>query len=240
MGGRSLWVWKRLGHRLCPPRRSSRRELGKRHAERASHPHVASCLRSHDDFCHAFLESLGRSHQLYGYTCRSWRDLHNSVGKLSMDRYRRRDNGGSDDQGDTYSYTVTASNSIGSSVSTSLYVTIPTTASVYPEIAFQANSTSLYLAGTGGSGSQSAEDMAAGTSPSVAALSTGGFEEAYQSSSGSLSTIGSAGNTQLGVRCRWPAPVQALQLYLVAATRSAFESNTGRSVDCAVLVWVLH
>jgi subtilase family serine protease len=69
-----------------------------------------------------------------------------------------------------------------------------------PEIAFQSNAGVLWTA-TATSGTNLGLNVMAGTSPSIAALSTGGFEVAYQSTTGHLSLYGTAEtyNSTLGM-----------------------------------------
>ncbi|WP_395829258.1 M57 family metalloprotease [Archangium violaceum] len=66
----------------------------------------------------------------------------------------------------------------------------------YP-VAFQANTTSLWVIGPGGSG-DTGYGMAAGTSPSLTRLTNGGIQVAFQANTGSLWTWGSAGTGDLG------------------------------------------
>lgn len=64
--------------------------------------------------------------------------------------------------------------------------------------AFQANTGVLWTAGSGGKASTGAA-MMEGTSPSIALLSTGGYEEAYQSGAGVLWVTGATGPINTGL-----------------------------------------
>jgi hypothetical protein len=66
------------------------------------------------------------------------------------------------------------------------------------EYAFQANTTSLWTVGNAGNRDWSL-GMMPGTSPSITALATGGYEVAFQANTGNLWTVGTAGNKDWGL-----------------------------------------
>ena len=66
------------------------------------------------------------------------------------------------------------------------------------EVAFQANTGSLWTVGSAGERNWNL-GMMAGTDPSIAALEDGGYEVAFQSNNGDLWTVGSAGNRNWGL-----------------------------------------
>jgi hypothetical protein len=70
------------------------------------------------------------------------------------------------------------------------------------EVAFQANTGSLWTVGTA-SNANWYLGMAPGTSPSITALAGGGFQVAFQANTGPLWTVGTAGNTA------WPLGMKA-------------------------------
>jgi hypothetical protein len=93
------------------------------------------------------------------------------------------------------------------------------------EVAFQANTGSLWSVGTDNHGNWS-QGMMAGTSPAITALSGGGYEMAFQANTGSLITIGSAGNRnwQLGMKAGTSPAITGLP---GGGFEVAFQANTG-------------
>jgi len=92
------------------------------------------------------------------------------------------------------------------------------------EAAFEANTTSLWTAGSAGTGDHGL-GMMRGTSPSIAALPGGGYEIAFQANTGSLWTTGSAGtaNWGLGMMAGSSPSITALPN---GSYEAAFEANT--------------
>jgi hypothetical protein len=91
-------------------------------------------------------------------------------------------------------------------------------------IAFQANTTSLWVVGPGGSGDQHL-GMMAGTSPSIARLAGGGYEVAFQANTGHLWVTGTAGtaDTGLGMAAGTSPSITALA---TGGYQVAFQANT--------------
>jgi hypothetical protein len=69
------------------------------------------------------------------------------------------------------------------------------------EVAFQANTTNLWVTGSAGTGDLGL-GMMPGTSPSIAAMPGGGYEVAFQANTGNLWVTGSAGTGDLGLGMR--------------------------------------
>ena len=91
-------------------------------------------------------------------------------------------------------------------------------------IAFQSNTGQLVSMGWGGNWSQG---MMPGTSPSVAALSTGGYEIAFQSNLGQLITVGAAGGTNWGQGMK-AGTSPAITALPNGGYEMAFQANTGQ------------
>jgi cell wall-associated NlpC family hydrolase len=93
------------------------------------------------------------------------------------------------------------------------------------EVAFQANTGSLWSVGASNHGNWS-QGMMAGTSPSITALSGGGYEMAFQANTGDLITIGSAGNKnwRLGMMHGTSPSIAGLS---GGGFEVAFQANTG-------------
>ena len=93
------------------------------------------------------------------------------------------------------------------------------------EWAFQANTSNLWTVGSAGN-SDWQLGMMADTSPSITALSNGGFEAAFQANTGSLWTTGSAGTSdwQLGMMAGTSPSIAALA---GGGFEVAYQANTG-------------
>ena len=94
-----------------------------------------------------------------------------------------------------------------------------------PIVAFQANTTGLWSS-SGGNASFLGQNLAAGTSPSIAQLPGGGFEGAFQNSNGLLEVFGTdlAFNTQLGMM---PGSSPSIAVNSGGTYEVAFQANTG-------------
>jgi hypothetical protein len=92
------------------------------------------------------------------------------------------------------------------------------------QIAFQANTTDLWTVGDAGNKDWKL-GMMPGTSPSITALSGGGFEVAFQANTGDLWTVGDAGNTdwKLGMMKGTSPSITALP---GGGFEVAFQANT--------------
>lgn len=103
-------------------------------------------------------------------------------------------------------------------------VAMPSEASA--TVAFQANTTALYLYTPSGGGTNTQGGMLAGTSPSITALASGGYQQAFQSNVGTLVVRGDAGfiDTHLGMASGTSPSIAASASggYMVA-----FQANTG-------------
>ena len=99
-----------------------------------------------------------------------------------------------------------------------LVLTSPTTAQ---EIAFQANTGTLWSTGVGGDPSHHewGKDMMAGTSPSIARISNGQYEVAFQANTGNLSTV----NLNTGVTTNWPLAMMKGTSPSIASYNGNFE-----------------
>jgi hypothetical protein len=93
------------------------------------------------------------------------------------------------------------------------------------EIAFQANTTSLWTVGTGNHGAWNL-GMMKGTSPSVSDLTTGGYEVAFQANTGDLWTVGASthGSWGLGVMAGTSPSIAGLS---TGGYEVAFQASTG-------------
>jgi beta-glucosidase-like glycosyl hydrolase len=96
------------------------------------------------------------------------------------------------------------------------------------EVAFQANTSSLWTVGAAGNTAWNL-GMRAGTSPAIAVLPTGGFEVAFQANTGSLWTVGKGSGTQ---NTDWhvalmPGTTPAIAALPTGGFEVAFEANTG-------------
>jgi hypothetical protein len=93
------------------------------------------------------------------------------------------------------------------------------------EIAFQANTTSLWTVGTDNHGAWNL-GMMAGTSPSVSDLTTGGYEVAFQANTGDLWTVGANthGSWGLGMMAGTSPSIAGLS---TGGYEVAFQANTG-------------
>jgi hypothetical protein len=91
-------------------------------------------------------------------------------------------------------------------------------------IAFQANTTDLWIVGPGGPG-DAGLGMMVGTSPSIARLTSGGYEAAFQANTGNLWVTGTAGtaDTGLGMRAGTSPSITALA---GGGYQVAFQANT--------------
>ena len=92
-------------------------------------------------------------------------------------------------------------------------------------IAFQANTGSLWTTGTAGSHDWQL-GLAAGTSPSIAGLPSGGFQVAFQANTGELWTTGTSGtnNLHLGMMAGTSPSIAGL---VGGGYQIAFQANTG-------------
>jgi hypothetical protein len=102
----------------------------------------------------------------------------------------------------------------------------PTTVAISKnEVAFQANTGSLWSMGSDLHGDWG-QKMMAGTNPSITALSGGGYEMAFQTNAGTLTTIGSAGNNnwKLGMKAGSSPSITGLSN---GSFEVAFQANTG-------------
>jgi hypothetical protein len=93
-------------------------------------------------------------------------------------------------------------------------------------IAFQANTTTLWLTGPGTPGNTGL-GMAAGTSPSITRLTTGGYQVAFQANTGRLWTTGSAGTADLGLGMA-AGTSPSITALANGGYQIAFQANTGR------------
>jgi subtilase family serine protease len=94
------------------------------------------------------------------------------------------------------------------------------------EIGFQANTTSLWTVGSSNHGAWN-QDMASGTSPSVAALAGGAYEAAFEGSNDDLYAVSSSGtvsNLELGMM---PGTSPSITALTGGGYEIAFQANTG-------------
>ena len=91
-------------------------------------------------------------------------------------------------------------------------------------VAFQANTGNLWTTGAAGTADLGL-GMMAGTSPSITALSGGGYQIAFQANTGNLWTTGAAGTADLGLGMR--AGTSPSISALGGGYQVAFQANTG-------------
>jgi hypothetical protein len=94
------------------------------------------------------------------------------------------------------------------------------------EVAFQANTGSLWSTGTDNHGNW-AQEMKPGTSPSITVLPSGGYEMAYQDNNGHLWTTGTAGTTEWGLANVMVGTSPAITDLYGGGYEVAYQDNTG-------------
>jgi hypothetical protein len=94
------------------------------------------------------------------------------------------------------------------------------------EIAFQANTGSLWSTGTDNHGTWT-QEMKPGTSPSITVLASGGYQMAYQDNNGILWTTGTAGTTEWGLANVMPGTSPAITDLYGGGYEVAYQANTG-------------
>jgi hypothetical protein len=94
------------------------------------------------------------------------------------------------------------------------------------EVAFQANTGSLWSTGTDNHGTW-AQQIKPGTSPAITVLASGGYQMAYQDNDGHLWTTGTAGTTEWGLANVMPGTSPAITNLPGGGYEVAYQDNHG-------------
>jgi hypothetical protein len=106
------------------------------------------------------------------------------------------------------------------------YLELKSSSSGY-EIAFEANTGSLFTYSSTDAVKNTTEGMWHGTSPSIAALAGGGYETAFQANTGSLFTYSSTGAVKKTTEGMWHGTSPSIAALAGGGYETAFQANTG-------------